>query len=105
MAMDLLRRIAASSLPASFRSPHDIDKLRVLHAAGLVRAVFSSEAASSRPTETPCAALVTAITPRGLEELRATSEPDARLLGAGSTLDVVTRLRGLVERSRGKSKS
>jgi len=35
MAMDLLRRIAGSPLPASFSSPDDIDKLRVLHTAGL----------------------------------------------------------------------
>ncbi|MEJ8859425.1 hypothetical protein WKW79_33010 [Variovorax robiniae] len=103
MAMDLLRRIAASPLPASFSSPDDIDKLRVLHAAGLLLAVFVADAASSRSTETH-RAMVTAITEKGLQELRAIGEPDSQLRGVRSTGHLVSRLRELVERARGVSK-
>ncbi|MEJ8852499.1 hypothetical protein [Variovorax rhizosphaerae] len=103
MAMDLLRRIAASPLPASYSSPDDIDKLRVLDAAGLVLAIFVADAASCRSTGTH-RAMVTAITEKGLEELRADGEPDSQLRGVRSTVQLVSRLRDLVERARGVSK-
>lgn len=42
MAMDLLRQLAGSSLPATFRTPAEIDKIRLLRATGLVIALTSA---------------------------------------------------------------
>jgi hypothetical protein len=75
MAMDMLRQLAGSSLPASFRTAAEIDKIRVLRAAGLVIALTpapSNALAVSGPAD---AAQVLAITEKGREELARFSLP------------------------------
>ena len=39
MAMDMLRQLAGSPLPATFRTAAEIDQIKLLRAAGLVIAV------------------------------------------------------------------
>jgi len=70
MTMDLLRSIASTRLPRSITSPEDIDRVRILRAAGLVVAFIP---APSRPSTLPGiekAAQVLTITQKGHEELR-----------------------------------
>jgi hypothetical protein len=99
VAMDLLAHISSSPLPKSFGSPDDIDKIRVLRAAGLVIALIPAEAspAATSPEQT---AQVIAITQKGREELQRGSTPDGQLADEASTSELVRRLRGLVERAR-----
>ncbi|MFM9428204.1 hypothetical protein RCH10_004666 [Variovorax sp. GrIS 2.14] len=74
MAMDLLRLLAASPLPAICRTPEEIDAVRLLRAAGLVIALTPPVEASSSSPETDHA-VVLAITSRGREELQAFTFP------------------------------
>lgn len=68
MAMDMLKELAGSPLPATFRTPAEIDKIKLLRAAGLVIALTPapSKAMPSAPVD---AAQVLAITEKGREEL------------------------------------
>lgn len=72
MAMDLLNQLSHSPLPAVFRTPAEVDKVKLLRAAGLVIALTPSNAqafgagADSAPTD---AVQVLAITAKGHEEL------------------------------------
>ncbi|MDM0117976.1 hypothetical protein QTI66_38475 [Variovorax sp. J22R133] len=43
MAIDLLKHIASSPMPMYFRLPEDIEKVRILRAAGLVIAFIPRE--------------------------------------------------------------
>ena len=69
MAMDMLRQLAGSPLPATFRTAAEIDQIKLLRAAGLVIAL--TPAASEPPTLSgrSDAAQVLAITEKGREEL------------------------------------
>lgn len=69
MAMDLLRQLAGSSLPATFRTPVEIDKIKLLRAAGLVIALTPASPTAPMPSGTADAAHVLAITEKGREEL------------------------------------
>jgi hypothetical protein len=69
MAMDLLRQLAGSSLPATFRTPVEIDKIKLLRAAGLVIALTPASSGALTLPGTGDAAQVLAITERGREEL------------------------------------
>ena len=86
MAMDLLRQLAGSRLPATFAAPDEIDKVKLLRAAGLVIAL--TPVASCAPTNSGSAnaAQVLAITDRGRDELaRFTPPGNAPLLRSART--------------------
>ncbi len=68
MAMDILRRIATSPLPAHFNTAEEIDKIKLLRAAGLIIALTPPENASG-PGGLGNSARVLAITAKGREEL------------------------------------
>lgn len=69
MAMDLLRQFAGSSLPATFRTPVEIDKIKLLRAAGLVIALTPASPSAPTASGSAGAAQVLAITEKGREEL------------------------------------
>ncbi len=75
MAMDLLRQLAGSSLPATFRTPAEIDKIKLLRAAGLVIALTPASPSALTLSGTADAAQVLAITEKGREELARFSLP------------------------------
>jgi hypothetical protein len=74
--MDLLRQIASSRLPMSFHRTEDIDKVRVLRAAGLVIALIPAPSDPVGLAGEPTAAQVLAVTQKGLEELSKLHDPD-----------------------------
>ncbi|CAN7344066.1 hypothetical protein [Variovorax paradoxus] len=69
MPMDLLKQIAASRLPVSFRTPKEIDEVRILRQAGLVIALIPAPADPLKLAGSEPAAQVLAITEKGREEL------------------------------------
>ncbi|MDR6859582.1 hypothetical protein [Variovorax guangxiensis] len=69
MAMDMLRQLASSPLPATFRTSAEIDAIKLLRAAGLVIALTPT------PSGTTDAAQVLAITEKGRQELAKFSLP------------------------------
>jgi hypothetical protein len=75
MAMDMLRQLAGSSLPATFRTSAEIDKIKVLRAAGLVIALTPAPSDALTFSGTTDAAQVLAITEKGREELAKFSLP------------------------------
>ena len=68
MAMDMLRQLAGAPLPATFRISAEIDKIKLLRAAGLVIALTPAPGTTD-------AAQVRAITEKGREELAKFSLP------------------------------
>jgi hypothetical protein len=79
MPMELLRQIAVEKLPFTVFAPADIDKLRVLRAAGLVTAFIPPVEEMRSGAEMQKAAQVLAITAKGLAALQGQLE-DADLL-------------------------
>lgn len=77
MAIDLLRQLASSSLPTTFRTAEEIDKIKLLRAAGLVIALTPSSPSASSPSGIPDTAQVLAITQKGREELGKFSLPES----------------------------
>ncbi|MBS0454249.1 MAG: hypothetical protein JSS14_23355 [Proteobacteria bacterium] len=75
MAMDMLRQLAGSSLPATFRTSEEIDKIKLLRAAGLVIALTPTPSNALTLSGTTDAAQVLAITEKGREELAKFSLP------------------------------
>jgi len=69
MPMDLLKQIAASRLPMSFRTPKEIDEVRILRQAGLVIALIPAPADPLKLSGGEPAVQVLAITEKGREEL------------------------------------
>ncbi|HWT19511.1 MAG TPA: hypothetical protein VN280_11395 [Variovorax sp.] len=69
MPMDLLKQIAASRLPVSFRTPKEIDEVRILRQAGLVIALIPAPADPLKLAGSEPAAQVLAVTEKGREEL------------------------------------
>ncbi|MDH6594975.1 hypothetical protein M2165_004864 [Variovorax sp. TBS-050B] len=69
MPMELLKQIAASRLPVSFRTPKEIDEIRILRQAGLVIAFVPAPADPLKLAGAEPAAQVLAITEKGREEL------------------------------------
>jgi hypothetical protein len=69
MAMDMLRQLAGSPLPAMFRTPTEIDQIKLLRAAGLVIALTPASSDPQTPSGNGDAAQVFAITDKGREEL------------------------------------
>jgi len=77
MAMNLLRQIAGSRLPMSFYRNEDIDRVRVLRAAGLVVALVPSPSHHAAPSDSHTAAQVLAITQKGRDELAKFNYPES----------------------------
>ncbi|MBB3179193.1 hypothetical protein FHW64_003605 [Variovorax sp. Sphag1AA] len=71
MAIDLLRRIAGSPLPMSFTQTADIDRVRILRAAGLVVAFVPAAHHPSIALLLQRPAQVLGITQKGRDELLA----------------------------------
>ncbi|MBO9650927.1 MAG: hypothetical protein J7605_20670 [Variovorax sp.] len=69
MALDLLRRIAGSPLPMSFTQTADIDRVRILRAAGLVVAFVPEAHHPSIAMLLQRPAQVVGITQKGRAEL------------------------------------
>ena len=69
MAMDMLRQLAGSPLPATFRTRAEIDQIKLLRAAGLVIALTPAPSDPLTLSGTSDAAQVLAITEKGREEL------------------------------------
>ena len=90
MAMDLLKRLASSPLPADLRSPEDIDKVRLLRAAGLVLASLPADRDAKGGLALQQTGQVLAITPKGCEALEEVGYPTGQL-GAVAPQGVLTR--------------
>ncbi|MDM0029072.1 hypothetical protein [Variovorax saccharolyticus] len=84
MAMDLLKQLASSPLPAYFSSPEDIDKIRLLRAAGLVQALVPADRPPSTAEAVGRVAEVTAITPKGREALLEAAHHEAQAPGTAA---------------------
>lgn len=69
MPMEFLRHIAQQTLPCTIYAPPEIDKLRVLRAAGLVSAFIPPPESLPSGCESHKPAQVLAITPKGLQAL------------------------------------
>ena len=69
MPMELLRRLATQELPVALYAPADIDRLRVLRAAGLVSALIPPVETLEGGAQVHKAAQVMCITPKGLRTL------------------------------------
>ncbi|WP_431273585.1 hypothetical protein ACQ858_15555 [Variovorax ureilyticus] len=69
MALDLLRRIAGSPLPMSFTRTADIERVRILRAAGLVVAFVPAAHHPSIAMLLQRPAQVVGITQKGRDEL------------------------------------
>ena len=78
MPMDLLKQIAASRLPVSFRTPKEIDEVRILRQAGLVIALIPAPADPLKLACSEPSAQVLAITEKGREELARIRYPGER---------------------------
>ena len=76
MAMDLLKELAVSPLPATFHTPAEIDKIKLLRAAGLVIALTPAPSNALTLSGPADAAQVLAITKKGREELAKFSLPE-----------------------------
>ena len=98
MAMDLLKQIESSRLPMYFRSLEDIDKVRLLRAAGLVIAFVPAEPDIAIAPERT--AQVVAITQKGREVLRQGGNRDDPLVDGKARKNVADRLRDIVDRAR-----
>jgi hypothetical protein len=88
MSMDLLKQIAASRLPVSFRTPKEIDGVRILRQAGLVIAFVPAPSDPLKLSGAEPAAQVLAITEKGREEL-------ARIMYPGEAPQPAPRHTGL----------
>lgn len=91
MSMDLLKQIAASRLPVSFRTPTEVDGVRILRQAGLVIAFVPAPSDPLKLSGAEPAAQVLAITEKGREEL-------ARIRYPGEAEQAGPRHRGLKNR-------
>lgn len=80
MAMDMLRQLAGSPLPATFRTAAEIDQIKLLRAAGLVIALTPapSDPLTRSGSSDSDAAQVLAITEKGRAELARFSFPDSQ---------------------------
>lgn len=82
MPMNLLAVIASSHMPMSLSLSDDIDKVRILRAAGLVIAVVPGSGSPFTLSGPERAAQVLAITEKGREELMRSRCPDEQGPGA-----------------------
>ena len=75
MPMELLRQLADQALPLALYAPADIDRLRVLRAAGLVQALIPPVETLEGGAQLHKAAQVLCITPKGRGALARETEP------------------------------
>lgn len=83
MPMEFLRQIAQQNLPLTIFAPADIDKLRVLRAAGLVTAFIPAVEEMRSGAEMQKAAQVLAVTAKGSAALQGGAD-DLDLTGQGA---------------------
>jgi hypothetical protein len=76
--MNMLQEIASSRLPITFHRNEDIDRVRVLRAAGLVVALVPAPSDPIALGGSPTAAQVLAVTQKGREELARFGYPQRR---------------------------
>jgi hypothetical protein len=69
MAMDMLRRLANSPLPATFHASEEVDQIMVLRAAGLLIALTPAPPGPSLGADDGDTAQVIALTQKGRDEL------------------------------------
>ncbi|MEJ8823161.1 hypothetical protein WKW80_14130 [Variovorax humicola] len=69
MTMEILRQLAASQLPVTFRTQDEIDRVMILEAAGLIVARMPHSPDNSAPSSARETAQVLAVTPKGREVL------------------------------------
>ncbi|MDM0032210.1 hypothetical protein QTI33_08695 [Variovorax sp. J22P271] len=100
MAIDLLREIASSPLPKSFRSLDEIDQVRLLRAAGLVIAFVPARAGPESLAGPEHIAQVLAVTDKGRQELEPSRYPDEELVSSQSNGNLAQRLRWAAARVR-----
>jgi hypothetical protein len=100
MPMKLLAVIASSHLPMSFSYSDDIDKLRILRAAGLVIAFVPGPGSPFTLSGPERAAQVLAITQRGQEELMRSRHPDEEVPLAAGHGGPTRFLRAVADRAR-----
>lgn len=74
MSMELLRQLADKELPMALYAPADIDRLRVLRAAGLVEALIPPVDTLEGGAQVHKAAQVLCVTAKGRRELARESE-------------------------------
>ncbi|MDN8615975.1 hypothetical protein [Variovorax ginsengisoli] len=86
MPMEFLRQVAEEKLPFTVFAPSDIDKLRVLRAAGLVTAFIPPAEELRSGAEMQKAAQVLAITAKGIAALQGRLD-DADLLAPSGSED------------------
>jgi len=75
MPMELLKQLAETELPVALYAPADIDRLRVLRAAGLVTALIPPVETLEGGAQVHKAAQVLCITDQGRLALADASEP------------------------------
>lgn len=102
MSIDLLRLIASSPLPMSFRSPEEIDKVRILRMAGLVIAFVPTSSDPCLMTGPEKSAKVLALTQKGREELLRGNYPDQLAPVSMQTMGLRKRLQSAARRARQK---
>ncbi|MDM0032235.1 hypothetical protein QTI33_08835 [Variovorax sp. J22P271] len=100
MAIDLLREIASSPLPKSFRSPDEIDQIRLLRAAGLVIAFVPARTGPDSLAGPEHTAQVLAVTDKGRQELESSRYPDEERGSSQSNGNWAQRLRSAADRVR-----
>ncbi|MDM0037321.1 hypothetical protein QTI33_34710 [Variovorax sp. J22P271] len=100
MALDLLKEIASSPLPKSFRSPDEIDQVRLLRAAGLVIAFVPARTGTQLLAGPEHSAQVLAVTDKGRQELEPSRYPDEETASSKSNGSLAQRLRSAADRVR-----
>ena len=74
MSLEMLRHIAGQRLPLTLEVPADIEKVRVLRAAGLLAAFFLNASAGEDSKVMPTAHVL-AITPAGRDAIVGPASP------------------------------
>lgn len=77
MTLQLLLDFAQQRLPMDIMDMAEIDKLRLLRAAGLVSMLITNKPINADPPHWTCVARVLAITPEGVQALRIAARGEA----------------------------
>lgn len=78
MTLQLLHDIAQQRLPMDIMDMAEIDKLRLLRAAGLVSMLITNKPVDADPPQWACVGRVLAITPEGVQALRVAAQDEAQ---------------------------
>jgi hypothetical protein len=82
VTLQLLHDIAQQRLPMDIMDMAEIDKLRLLRAAGLVSMLITNKPVDADPPQWACVARVLAITPEGVQALRVAAQGETLRLAA-----------------------